>query len=589
MQEAVCMLFKKLRHKVFHRILLTSSLTIIATVIFLIVLITNYYSDTIVQRERDLNTRTLERVDDYLSNKSNDWSAFIRELYGSEDLIEDLTIALNHTYEEYLQYSLEKYTKQTSFIPKNMFTHFNAFFAQDEDINAVTLNSSDYPAVFYQFVYDNTEWNQSIEGLSMSEREGNINPDKLTNTFSKTLLINNVATLQKTGDLTIYYSTDALREIVHQTEAVVKSSFFLTNQDGHVVYSENNGIPEAFIDELLEKENGNEIKWQGETYIINSIHGIGDYAAYMVIPHKELNKLTFVRGTMWLLVSLTLIISIMFTYSFIRHYSARIQTIDQSIQEVQNGNLSIRIPISKQKDELTTIASSFNSMLDELNEYVDRVYVLGLKQQQAELKALQSQINPHFLFNTLETIRMTAVIDGSKTSSKMIYHLSRLLRYSLQSKESVPLYMEIENIQQYLQLVQLQHPNKLEVQIDISKEAEVNAIQRLVLQPIIENYIVHGLQKDRNDNKLAIEAKRQGESIKITISDNGKGIEKERLETILQHLEDEENDQIDSIGMKNVHQRLKLKYGEAYGIEIESRENVGTTITLIIPRGYERV
>lgn len=583
------MILRKLRHKIFHRILLISSLTIIATVIFLIVLISNYYSDTIVQREIDLNTRTLERVEDYFISKKNDWNGFIRDIYGKEELIEDMTIALNHTYEEYLQYRLKKYSEQTSFTPNNMFSYFNAFFTQDDDVNAVVLNSSEYTDVYYSFIYSYGKWNQSIEGLSNDEIHGRIQPEKLQDTFAQTLLVNNAATLQKMGDLTIYYSTDAIKNIVHNEDAVVKSSFFLIDKNEHIIYEDNQGIPHEFIDVMLEKRNGNELKWNGETYIIHSLSDIGDYTAYTVMPHKELNKLIFVRGTMWILIILTVVVSLSITYTFIRNYSARIEVIDQSIQEVQKGDLSIRIPTFKREDELTTIASSFNEMLDELNEYIERVYVLGLKQQQAELKALQSQINPHFLFNTLETIRMTAVIDGSKTSSKMIYHLSRLLRYSLQSKESVPLYLEIENVQQYLQLVQLQHPNKLTIHVNIAKEIERNSIQRLVLQPIVENYIVHGFKKDCHDNRLSIEAEKHDQFVWITVQDNGNGIEKDRLDQIKEHLDDEENDVIDSIGMKNVHQRLKLKYGDEYGLQVESEEGKGTTITLIIPLGGDEI
>lgn len=583
------MIFKKLQHKIFHRILLISSLTIIATVTFLIVLISNYYSDTIVQREIDLNTRTLERVEDYFTSKKNDWNGFIRDIYGKEELIEDMTIALNYTYEEYLQYRLEKYKEQTSFTPNNMFAYFNAFFIQDEDVNAVVLNSSEFTDVYYSFIYNYGKWNQSLKGLANDEIHGRIQPEKLQNTFAQTVLINNAATLQKMGDLTIYYSTDAIKNIVHNEDEVVKSSFFLIDKNENIIYEDNQGIPHEFIDVMLEKKSGNEIKWNGETYIIHSLSDIGDYTAYTVMPHKELNKLTLVRGTMWILIILTVVVSLGITYTFIRNYSARIDVIDQSIQEVQKGDLSIRIPSFKREDELTTIASSFNEMLDELNEYIDRVYVLGLKQQQAELKALQSQINPHFLFNTLETIRMTAVIDGSKTSSKMIYHLSRLLRYSLQSKESVPLYLEIENVQQYLQLVQLQHPNKLTVRVNIAKEIERNSIQRLVLQPIVENYIVHGFKKDSQENQLTIQAEKHDQNVWIIVQDNGSGIEKDRLHKIKEHLDDKEHDLIDSIGMKNVHQRLKLKYGDEYGLEVESEAGKGTTITLIIPLGGDEI
>src|SRR5699024_6046629 len=179
------------------------------------------YADTIVQREIDLNARTLERVEDYFSNKENDWNGFIRDVYGKEDLIEETTIALHYKYEEYLEYLLEKYAAQTSFTPNNIFTYFNAFFTQDEDVNAVILSSLDYSDIYYRFIYNMGAWNQSLNELSVEEKEGRINPDDLKDTFAQTLLINNPVTLQKMGELTIYYSTDAIDRIVHNEEAVV--------------------------------------------------------------------------------------------------------------------------------------------------------------------------------------------------------------------------------------------------------------------------------------------------------------------------------------------------------------------------------
>nr|WP_285865661.1 sensor histidine kinase [Lederbergia lenta] len=267
-----------------------------------------------------------------------------------------------------------------------------------------------------------------------------------------------------------------------------------------------------------------------------------------------------------------------------RNYSSRIKDIDSAIREVEKGNLAVRIPEFKQKDELSTIANSFNSMLDELNSYIDRFYVLNIKQQQAELKALQSQINPHFLFNTLEVIRMAAVIEGSKTSSKMIYHLSRLFRYTLDSKETVPLYIELDHTNQYLQLMQLHHPNKLDIIVDIPKDIENIPIQKLILQPVIENYMIHGFRKDQTDNHLEIRVSRVEEKIEITVKDNGIGISKARLKEIMDHLDDK-GDVIQSIGLKNVHQRLRLKYGTDYGLSIQSMEGIETIITISIPIG----
>ena len=286
---------------------------------------------------------------------------------------------------------------------------------------------------------------------------------------------------------------------------------------------------------------------------------------------------------MWGVIIFLIIIAILISYSFTRNYSRRINKIVSIIRQVEKGNLDARIPESKHEDELSKIAVNINSMLTELNNYIEQFYLLNMKQQQAELKALQAQIDPHFLFNTLEAIRMVAVVEGSKTSSKMIFHLAKLFRYSLESKDVVPLYTEIEYVNQYLKLMQFKYPNKLEVHMDIPSDVEQTIVQKLILQPIIENYFVHGFKKDRTDNELFIRAVNLGEKIEIRVEDNGKGMTEEELSNIVHHINREEGDEMKSIGLRNIHQRLKIKYGDQFGISLKSLKNQGTIVTLSIP------
>jgi len=344
------------------------------------------------------------------------------------------------------------------------------------------------------------------------------------------------------------------------------------------------------IKQIKPETNEKKIKWQNDHFYISTIANQGDYTYVSVIPDRGWQKLTIVRGTMWGVIIFFIIISILISYSFTRNYSRRINKIVSIIRQVENGNLDARIPESKHEDELSRIAVNINSMLDELNNYIEQFYLLNLKQQQAELKALQAQIDPHFLFNTLEAIRMVAVVEGSKTSSKMIFHLSKLFRYSLESKDTVPLYTEIEYVNQYLKLMQFKFPNKLLVDIHIPSDVEQTPVQKLILQPIIENYFVHGFRKDCSENELHIRATQLGETLEITVEDNGKGITEEDLAMIVQHLNCEDGDEMDSIGLRNIHQRLKLKFGNAFGISVKSIKDKGTIVTLSIPvRGTSHV
>ncbi len=196
--------------------------------------------------------------------------------------------------------------------------------------------------ISYLFIYNYGRWNQSIakENGESIENESIIPEDRIEDTFIKHIAINNPATLQKMGELVIYYSTEGLDKIVQRENAEVKSSFFLFKEDGQLVYANNQKIPEKFVENLPNANYDNQVKWQGDTYYVNSIKGIGQYTAFTVIPHKEMNKLTVVKGTMWLLIIPFITIAIILTYSFMRNYSARIRRIDASIQEVQKGKFS---------------------------------------------------------------------------------------------------------------------------------------------------------------------------------------------------------------------------------------------------------
>ncbi|WP_139891904.1 sensor histidine kinase [Bacillus sp. D386] len=579
---------------VFNRLFLISSITIVVTVIILFVTVSNYYSNIIIQKEVNINTRTLERVEDYFSSKDADINRAIRDLYINGDMINDITFALNNGYGKYLEYHLDRFSKSKSFTPNNIDIYFNGYFSQDIDLNAISLRSYETQSIEYLLINNNVRWNKSVidlgtnadpslsQGIPNLSRDGLLKERKLRNTITKKIILNNPVTLKKIGEISFYYSTEWLDKMLRKQEGA-PVSFFLIDRNGEIIYSVNKGIPIDMIREVKRETNETKIEWKQENYHINTIANMGEFTYISVIPDKGWQKLTIIRGTMWVVICFLILAAILITFSFTRNYSRRIQNIVKIVRKVENGDLNARIPISKQEDELSKISININSMLTELNKYIEQSYLLNMKQQQAELKALQAQIDPHFLFNTLEAIRMVAVVEGSKTSSKMIFHLSKLFRYTLESKDTVPLYTEIRYVNQYLKLMQFKYPDKLSVDINIPNEVEQTMVQKLILQPIIENYFAHGFKKNQFNNELLILAQQVGEKIDIIVKDNGKGMSEDKLDIIVQHINHEEGDGVKSIGLRNIHQRLKLKYGDQFGISLTSIKDQGTTVKLSIP------
>ncbi|WP_196220334.1 sensor histidine kinase [Paenibacillus larvae] len=218
--------------------------------------------------------------------------------------------------------------------------------------------------------------------------------------------------------------------------------------------------------------------------------------------------------------------------------------------------------------------------------YIDRVYRSELKQKDTELIAFQSQINPHFLYNTLEAIRMRALSQGARDVGDMIYILATLFRNSVKKKTIVTMEDEIQHCKIYLDLFRIRYQNRLDYDIDIPDELLQYRLIKLLIQPVIENYVVHGFLPERDDNLIRISAGLYDDAIQIEVRDNGSGIEPNRLRQLRKGLleaDHSRNGEPASIGLRNVHERIQIFYGIQYGVDIDSMIGEGTSVTITIP------
>lgn len=287
------------------------------------------------------------------------------------------------------------------------------------------------------------------------------------------------------------------------------------------------------------------------------------------------------RNTILTISSICILFAILIPALFISNFAKRTNGIIRFTRRVRNGDFTARIA-DVREDELGQISKSFNDMLDELNLYIDRVFKAEIKQQQTELVALQARINPHFLYNTLEVIRMRAISQGARDVGEMIYSLSVLFKSMVQQKKNYTLKDELEACRLYLELFRIRYKDRFNYEIEADPALYGKALVRLSLQPIVENYIVHGIRTDQFDNQISIDVREDGDTLVAVVHDNGKGIEPDRLTEIRRELErEEETGQM--FGLRSVHTRLRFLYGPAYGIEIDSVPGSGTTIIVRYP------
>lgn len=279
-------------------------------------------------------------------------------------------------------------------------------------------------------------------------------------------------------------------------------------------------------------------------------------------------------------IAIGIIISIMFSRAFIK----RIKELVEHIKKIEKGGFNREIVVYD-NDEIGYLEKSFSNMCEKLSEYVDTVFVSNIKRKTAEIQALQAQINPHYMFNTLESIRITALINKDYEAANMITILGNMFRWNMRMKDLVVnIQDEIDYIQSYIELQKIRYENGFLIIWDIDEDIMEYAVPKQILQPIIENALYHG-NTSNEVLEIVISVKSIDKDIQFKINDNGNGIKKEMLEHIRKGINSKEIiDNVYSIGLKNVAQRIKLLFGEEYGLEIDSTIGKGTEVIIKIPK-----
>lgn len=280
-----------------------------------------------------------------------------------------------------------------------------------------------------------------------------------------------------------------------------------------------------------------------------------------------------------------------FMVLYINSFTKRIHDLDEKAKIAAQGNFDVRIAVSGH-DEIGRLGLSINKMLSYIDNLVNQVYQdkirmqeYQIKQNQSEFEVLQNQTSPHFLYNTLDAMRYRATLAGNKELGNMMISLSRLLSYSINQKSNiVELYKEIDHLSNYLLLVKARFEDMIEYTIDIDDSLKSIAINKLTLQPLVENCIKHGMHSKKSVLKIEVKAKIKNDNLVITIADNGRGMSDERMELVNNPLfQSETDDNRAHVGINNVKSRIKLYFGETYGLDVKSEINVGTTVTITLP------
>lgn len=382
---------------------------------------------------------------------------------------------------------------------------------------------------------------------------------------------------------TLYLDIDARKvsSLIDSVDFLRDEKLYVLWPDGTCFYSNQ---PEAIGQKLDRESMSNEpgmmlLQAPSSEYGVETVVEIDTKTAFA--PIQNLYRI------MYLLLALSIAALAAGSVFFSRKLTGPLTEMMQQMKRVETGDFDISLPASR-RDEIGVLSDRFNQMSAALKTYINKSYVAQIKQNEAELTALKSQIYPHFLYNTLEIIRMTALENEDTQVSSMIEALSEQIHYVIGPvKDLVPLRKEVEIVGKYVFLLNCRIQGNIQFEV-LTNHLDTLMVPKLILQPIVENAYIHGIKPKGGKGRIFMETSRTEGNLEISIMDDGVGMDEEQLAQMKKLLagdaigiKDEYNWK--SIGLKNVHDRIRYLYGEEYGVKVTSSPGFGTIVRLLLP------
>ena len=381
--------------------------------------------------------------------------------------------------------------------------------------------------------------------------------------------------------------------IVAGLEEITEAEDNIARLDSVNKYLSNLRIYVDRIEENLQKESHYEDNmeiWENDVQIVTSLVGdtMSQYIYYEVrgIQQSRAAYQTFfmnlVRFSL-LGMGLLLLLVIILSYYIPRSITMPITRISRVTDQVAKGNLSVRAA-AESGAEARMLSDSLNAMIDKINELLDQVTTEQIRLRKAEFELLQAQINPHFLYNTLDTIVWLAEAGDQKRVVSMVGNLSDFFRTSLnQGKDIISIREELAHVRSYLEIQQVRYQDILRYEITVPEDLYEYKIPKITIQPLVENALYHGIKNKRGQGMITITGKSKENGFVLYVRDNGIGMTQERLNEVRAGIQKLSYTGKEIYGLYNVNERIRLNFGETYGISIESTYGEGTCVSISLP------
>ncbi|MGD6903254.1 cache domain-containing sensor histidine kinase [Bacillus infantis] len=408
--------------------------------------------------------------------------------------------------------------------------------------------------------------------------------------------------MNEIGYLTMSMKTSYLEDRIQKYDPTEERHIIILDQENNVVLTNaedsGNDAFTSWASDLdynsIDSESFVDIPGDGRM-IVNNYQS--ELTGWKIISLVSLNEISagpvLIGRTIFLIGFVAIVIGIVVIWISTHYIVKPLNQLRLVMDEVEKDNFHVQVQIDR-KDELGRAGDSFNKMMNKINNLISDIYQKDINEKEAQLRALRAQINPHFLYNTLDAINWMAQFDKTDEVSKMTIALSRLLKTSISNnKEFIRLEEEAKYIDDYMTIQKIRFQDKIHYSMQIDEAAKKCLVPKLILQPIVENAMIHGLEKKLENGYLLIKGYVKNDLLHIQIIDNGVGMDERTMSSLLKgvYVNRDENKGTGN-GILNVQNRIKLLFGREYGLKIDSNENVGSVFELTLPvhrEGYKNV
>ena len=537
-----------------HSLLRTYTWVMIVIIASFALLISYVNWDSREKEARQVSQRVLTRTVSEVEYYYRESARSAQSLVDNQARIEGIYKYFSLSTPDYFYWQLER--KASPYISVSIYENIDDLYVRNDFVTGVAIVLQDSTEVYVSKRDNRSGYKVSADAFK---------PD--ANSFA--IPVSDPVSDQALGVIYVSVSSDVFYKAIDNTRGNIPIAVSITS---------------PFETEMFHQgeKSGREEWLQDET-----AHG---YQVQVAVPRDYILSGSISSSIFILALSLLFIVILYVTLKkTFSKYQTQVVDLVETIHDIAQGEQGKRIDLTKKDQELLVIAETTNDMLDRLERNIHDIYQLELSQKDANMRALQAQINPHFMYNTLEFLRMYAVMENQNELADIIYEFSSLLRNNISDERETTLKQEVEFCRKYSYLCMVRYPKSIAYGFKIDPGLEEMRIPKFTLQPLVENYFAHGVDYRRTDNVISIKALKKEGYVEILVTDNGRGMPADKLAEIrdklaqrtFEHTVDYSGKR-QSIGIVNVHERFVLYFGDRYDISVESVEKEGVRYRITI-------